>query len=222
MPLKRNGELCKHAVPGFVGKLTPSELDTYNAAFAVIKDEFDSLERIKNDVKELTMNPNRFTTSDAQVSNQSIADMSEGECNAVPWDVRSRLLKLNQSQVFLCERELGTSEGKEFAVIELFKDDSSYAQANGNTRVLVTGNNPVLVVQDYAANAEHTLHFMASNMVASAQKVVWERVASQNPSRVIRAISDRCAQAVGDAQNEIQAQILERKMSQRQSIGQHV
>jgi len=89
-------------------------------------------------------------------------------------------------------------------------------------QVLVTGNNPALVIQDYAANAEHTLHFMASNMVASAQKVVWERVASQNPSRVIRAISDRCAQAVGDVQNEIQAQILERKISQRQSIGQSV
>jgi hypothetical protein len=222
MPLKRNGELCKHAVPGFVGKLTPSELDTYNAAFAVIKDEFDSLERIKNDVKELTTNPRRFTIPDAKVSKQCIADMSEGECNAVLWDVRSQLLKLNQSQVFLCERELGTSEKKEYAVIELFKDDSAYAQANGNARVLATGHNAALVVQDYAANAEHTLHFMASNMVASAQKVVWERVASQNPSRVIRAISDRCAQAVGDAQNEIQAQILERKISQRQSIGQSV
>lgn len=221
MSLKRNGELCKHAVPGFVGKLTPSELDTYNAAFAVIKGEFDSLERIKNDIKELTANPGRFTKSDAQITIRDVVDTSEGERHATQWDVRSRLLKLNQSQIFLCERSLG-GQAKEFAAIELFNNDSSYARANGNMQVLVTGNNPALVIQDYAANAEHTLHFMASNMVASAQKVVWERVASQNPSRVIRAISERCSQAVGDAQNEIQAQILERKISQRQSIGQSV
>jgi hypothetical protein len=221
MSLKRNGELCKYAVPDFVGKLTASEFDTYNAAFAVIKDEFNSLERIKNDVKELTANPMRFMRPDAQITISHVVDMSEGERNAVSWDVRSRLLKLNQSQIFLCERSLG-GRAKEFAAIELFKDDSAYAQANGNTRVLLTGNDAELVIQDYAANAEHTLHFMASNMVASAQKVVWERIASQSPSRVIRAISDRCAQAVGDAQNEIQAQILERKISQRQSIGQSV
>jgi hypothetical protein len=220
--LKRNGELCKHAVPGFVGKLTPAEFDAYNAAFEVIKDEFNSLEQIKNGVKELSANPARFTTADAQISNQRIADTLEGERNGVPWSVRSRLLKLNHSQIFLCERSVGAGERKEFAVIEHFKNGSSYAQANGNTQVLVTGNDAALVVQDYAANADHTLHFMASNMVASAQKVVWERVASQNPSRVIRAISDRCAQAVGDAQNEIQAQILERRISQRQSMGQSV
>ena len=218
--LKRNGELCKHAVPGFVGKLTPAEFDAYNAAFDVIKDEFNSLEQIKNNVKELTANPGRFTTPDAQISIRHMADISEGDRNAVLWDVRSRLLKLNHSQIFLCERSAGANGRKEFAVIEQFKNGSPYAKANGNMQVLLTGNDPATVVQDYAANADHTLHFMASNMVASAQKVVWERVASQNPSRVIQAISDRCAQAVGNAQDEIQAQILGQKISQRQSIGQ--
>jgi hypothetical protein len=221
MPLKRNGELCKHAVPDFMGKLTPSEFDTYNAAFAVIKDEFDSLEEIKNAVKELTINPGHFTSPDKQIS-LVVNELKEGDENAVHWHARSELLKLNSSHVFLCERFVGASGKKEFAVIELFKNDSPYAQANGNIRMLVTGNDPALVVQDYAATANHTLHFMASNMVASAQKVVWERIASQNPSRIIRAISDRCARAVGDAQDEIQAQILDHRISRRQSVGQSV
>ncbi|HEY5298603.1 MAG TPA: hypothetical protein VIK59_11845 [Verrucomicrobiae bacterium] len=99
--------VCKHAVPGFVGKLTPSELDTYNAAFAVIKDEFASLERIKNDIKELTVNPIRFMRPDAQITIRDIADTSEGERHAAQWDVRSRLLKLNQSQIFLWRKVAG-------------------------------------------------------------------------------------------------------------------
>ncbi len=221
MPLKRNGELCKHAVPGFVGKLTPSELDTYNAAFEIVKDEFAALERIKNDVKELTMNPGVFTNPDSQFVHEPV-ETRHAEIGglAFRWDVRSRLLKLNHSEVLLCERP--TNEGKQFAVIEHFKNDSPYACANGNTAVILTSNDAAVAIEDYAANAQHTLRFMASNIVGMAQKVVWERIASQNPARVIRAISDRCAQAVGDAQDEIQSQILGRKISQRQSIGQSV
>lgn len=214
--LKRDGELCKYMVPGFVGRLTRAEFDAYNEAFDVIKDEFAALERIKNDLKELTANPGIFTIPDTQNS-KLLVNTKESQGNAVFWDVRSRLLLLKHSEVFLCERP--TNEGKEFAVIEYYEPESAYARANGNAAVLLTGNDPALVVQDYAANAQHTLRFMASNMVGMAQTVVWERFASQNPGRVIRAISDRCAQAAGEAQNEIQMQILERRMARQQSMG---
>lgn len=217
--LKRNGELCKYEVPDFIGRLTSAEFDAYNEAFGAIKDEFTALERIKDGVKELTANPGVFTIPDAQVSNETVT-APDARIGDVRWNVRSRLLKLNHGEILLCERP--TSNGKEFAAIERFENDCAYARANGNAQVLLTGNDAAIVVQDYAANAEHTLHFMASNMVAMAQTIVWQRYANQNPSRVIRAISERCARAVGDAQNEIQAQILERKMSQRQSIGQGV
>jgi hypothetical protein len=69
-------------------------------------------------------------------------------------------------------------------------------------------------------HAEHTLRFMASNMVARAQTIVWERFANQSPSRVIRAISERCSKAVGEAQNEIQEKILERQILKEQAVGQ--
>lgn len=223
MPIKRNGELAKYAVPDFIGRLTSAEYDSYKEAFGAIQDEFGSLERIKNDLQQLASNPTRFAIPDKSISVQ-IPDLSEGECNAMLWHARSQLLKLNHSDVFLCERLAGGA--KEFAVIELFKNDSSYAQANGNMQVLVTGNNPALVIQDYASNAEHTLRFMASNMVAQAQTIVWERFANQNPARVIRAISERCARAVGEAHDEIQAQILEQRMTRkvlhRQAMGQSV
>lgn len=219
--LKRDGQLCKHAVPGFVGKLTSAEFDTYNAAFDTIKDEFAQLGKIKDALKELTLNPRVFTIPDAQFSGQSVETQhTEREDLTMRWEIRSRLLQLNHSDVFLCERN--SDEGKQFAAIERYQRETEYTRIYGKAAVLLASNDPLLTVQEYAACAEHTLRFMASNMVATAQKVVWERVASQNPSRVIQAISERCAQAVGEVQNEIQAKILERKLSNRQSIGQGI
>lgn len=219
--LKREGQVCKYNVPGFVGRLTRAEFDAYNEAFDVIKDEFASLEQIKNGLKELTANPGIYQIPDSNFSGQTIEIPVDGRQDLqVRWSVCSRLLKLNHSEILLCERMAG--EAKEFAAIERCQTDSPFARANGNGMVLLTGNDLMLVVQDYAANAQHTLRFMASNMVGMAQTVVWERFASQNPSRVIRAISDRCALAAGEAQNEIQMQILERRMAQRQSVGQAV
>jgi hypothetical protein len=214
--LKRNGEACKYTVPDFVGRLTSSEFDSYNEAFDAIKDEFAALQKIKVGVKELTANPGIFVNPDSHVSGESIeTQFGERSELKVHWDVRSRLLKLDHCDVLLCER---TADGeKEYAVIERYQKESPYARAHGNASVLLVSNDPLVAVQDYAANAEHTLRFMASNMVATAQTIVWERFANQNPSRVVRAISERCAKAVGEVQNEIQARILEPRLSHRQS-----
>jgi hypothetical protein len=56
---------------------------------------------------------------------------------------------------------------------------------------------------------------MISPIIARAQTIEWERFADQSPARVIRAISERCAKAVGEAHNEIQEQILEQRMTRR-------
>jgi hypothetical protein len=214
--LKRNGELCKYTVPDFIGRLTPAEFDTYNEAFGAIQDEFSSLEQIKDSLKEITENPDIFQIPDSHFAGQSVVvkNVSNGESRL---NVCACLLKLNRSDVLLCEREM--SEGKQFAVVERYKDDLEYAQANGNTRVLLVANDPLQAVEEYVGQAEHMLRFMASNMVARAQTIVWERFANQSPSRVIRAISERCSKAVGEAQNEIQERILERRMLKEESIG---
>ncbi|MGH7991811.1 MAG: hypothetical protein ACREDS_16670 [Limisphaerales bacterium] len=212
MPLKRNGEVCKYTVPDFIGKLTPAEFDAYNDAFGAIQDEFGSLEQIKDNLKEITDNPGIFQIPDSHFAGQSVVvpNTQSGESRL---NVCSCLLKLNRSDIVLCERE--TSEGKQFAVVERYQNDSPYAQANGNARVLAVSHDALQAVEDYVANAEHTLRFMASNMVARAQTIVWERFANQSPARVIRAISERCAKAVGDVHNEIQARILEQRMARR-------
>lgn len=219
--LKRDGESCKYEVPDFEGKLTRSEFDSYNEAFETIKDELAALKQIKKDLGELNVNPGVFTIPDSQFAGQSL-ETQHPERNDLKllWSVRSRLLKLTCTDVYLCERK--TSEGNQFAVIERYGSESQYAKANGSTNVLLLSNDAQQAVQDYVSRADHTLHFMASNMVATAQKVVWQRVASQSPGRIIQAISERCSKAIGNAQDEIQAQILERKLAnrQKQSIGQ--
>ncbi|MGH7988678.1 MAG: hypothetical protein ACREDS_00580 [Limisphaerales bacterium] len=223
--LKRDGQLCKYTVPDFIGKLTSAEFDSYNEAFGAIQNEFGALVQIKDDLKELTTNPSVFAIPDDRYTNQSVQTQhsDRGDLN-LKWDVRSCLLKLTHSEILLCERM--TPEGKQYGVVERYDADSSYAHANGNARVLLVGDDPQEVVRDCAVNAEHTLRFMASNMVARAQTIVWQRYANQNPARVVRAISDRCAKAVGEAHNEIQEQILgqrmARRMMQRQSMGQSV
>lgn len=221
--LKRDGESCKYSVPDFEGKLTRSEFDSYNEAFETIKDELAAITQIKADLKELNVNLGMLAIPNDQFAKQTLETKhsEQGDLN-LRWDIRSRLLKLTCADVFLCERT--TSEGKQFAVIERYGNESLYAKANGNANVLLVSNDAQQAVQDYATRADHTLHFMASNMVATAQKVVWQRVASQNPSRVIQAISERCSKAIGEAQDEIQAKILERKLSnrQKQSVGQGV
>jgi hypothetical protein len=217
--LKRNGESCQYTVPGFAGKLNRGEMDAYTEAFEAIQEEFDSLQKIKDSLKELMGDPVVFRIPDGQSPNEEIETPNTRE-GTVRWQVRSRLLTLNQSDVLLCERL--TRDGKEFAVIDRFNSDSPYGNANGAAQVHLTGNDPVLLVQDYAANAEHTLRFMASNMVATAQKIVWRRYASSSPDRVVRAISERCAAVVSNAHDELQAHAFERRQQRKQTAGQRV
>jgi len=215
--LKRNGEECRFTVPDFVGRLTRAEFEAYNEAFDGIKDEFAALQRVQILVKELGANLEARQSPDSQFAGQCIKTLNPEDSRLpdVSWEIRARLLQLSHCEVLLCERTI--NEEKEYAVVERYQYDSAYAQANGNTMLLLTSNDPVLVTQDYVANAQHTIRFMASNMVATAQTIVWERFANNNASRVIRAISERCAKAAGEAQNEIQRRILERGLSQRQS-----
>ena len=119
------------------------------------------------------------------------------------WQIRSALLKLNNSEILLCDRTVGGQ--REFSVIQRFHAASPYAQANGNAEVLLAGRDPVFLVQAYAEGAQHTLGAMANNLVAKAHRTVWERFANTSPVRVIRAISEKCAQAASlnhDAEQE--------------------
>lgn len=182
--LKRNGERRVNDAPE---TLNHGERDAYDEAFEAIRQELEALERIKMAVKTMIKNP--------IPANGSQRDLFVEIQNAPidRWKISSTLLKLRNSQIFLCERSV---EGaKEFAVIERFRSNSAYAQANGEAEVLFSGTDAVLLLEEYAASAEHTLRAMASNLVAKAHKIVWARFASTSPARVVQAISEKCAQA---------------------------
>jgi hypothetical protein len=213
--LKRNGEPIQYSVPGFSGKLTRGEFDAYNEAFDQIKAEFAALQRVKSLLDDLNKDPVVFTIPDKRDGEH--IDARDAELGEIRWVVRSCLLKLNLCEVLLCDRP--TTHGKEFAVVQKLRSDSPYARANGSAEVLLTGNDAPLLVQNYGANAEHTLKFMASNMVAVAHKVIWERFANQNPSRVVQAISERCAQAVSNVHGESQAHAFQSREERKQARG---
>ncbi|MCI0540015.1 MAG: hypothetical protein L0Z50_32820 [Verrucomicrobiales bacterium] len=107
------------------------------------------------------------------------------------WQVRCSLLNLGQSEILLCERE------GDFAVIERFRRESPYAAANGDAEILLQGRDAGQLIQDFSSSAQHTFEFMASNLVAKAQKVAFEQYPQNEPGRVVRAISHRCLDAIG-------------------------
>jgi len=213
--LKRNGECSQHVASAVKEKqLTRGEMDAYKEAVEAIEGELEALQRVKECVKGLVEDPVIFTIPGGPDSDGTI------EIRNMPadrWRICSTLLKFRNSQVFLCDKPI--QGGKEFAVIERFPSDSPYAQANGDAEVLFVGNEPVLLVQEYAARAEHTLQFMATNLVAKAHRVVWSRYASTSPARVISVISEQCAQAASLDRREDGKQVIPKNHARRVSLG---
>ncbi|HOW78706.1 MAG TPA: hypothetical protein P5037_08335, partial [Candidatus Paceibacterota bacterium] len=71
-----------------------------------------------------------------------------------------------------------------------------YAQTNGNAQMLWKGNDAQALTEAFKDDARLTLEFMASNLVAKAQKIVWEQYPDHRPGHIVTAISKRCHQAV--------------------------
>jgi hypothetical protein len=174
--LKRKGESIEYSVPNYPGQFTESEINSYRAAFGSIGSQFKSLSGLKEQLDKLSNLP----------SEQEIyAEIGR-------WQIHSKLLNLGQSEILLCRFE------NEFAVIERINEESSYVKKNGGTDVLLRGKSPYQLADDFKANANLTLEFMASNLTAKAQRVVWEQFSDYRPSQVVAAISERCRQAISN------------------------
>jgi hypothetical protein len=193
--LKRQGEHQEYSVSGGAsGRFSDSEMKGYRAAFGVIANEFESLGELKKQLeKPATVKPSpekEICTSQLGV-----------------WQVRSTLLNLGQSDILLCQKQ------NDFAVMERFKDNSPYAKANGIAEILLERNNPSELTAAFNANAKHTLEFMASNQVATAQRVIWGQFQEHRPARLMEAISERCRLAVSDEETVSQTQSVEQSNS---------
>jgi hypothetical protein len=153
------------ALPYKVGdcRLSEDEINGYRAASSAIAEQL-------NHAKEL----NRQLSVSGQLPDSCDFEVSMSETER--WEVRSALLNLKHGEIQPCQR------GDEFAVIERFSDDSPYAQANGKAQMLWKGNVAQALTDAFKTDARLTLEFMASNLVAKAQKIVREQFPITGPA----------------------------------------
>jgi hypothetical protein len=122
------------------------------------------------------------------------------------WDVYAHLVKLPKSRILLCRPR----NSPDWSVIQEFEEGSAYARNNGRTEVLAQGQNVREVVMDYVAQANHTLRFAERNLIARAQKTVWQQFPEHNPGKIVEALMEDCDKAVtrkrsiGESQSETQ------------------
>jgi hypothetical protein len=188
--LKRGGEHHEYSVPGGDRRFTDSEMKGYRVAFSVIAPEFESLGELR---KQLENTATIVPSTEKEICTSQIG----------VWQVRSTLLNLGQSDILLCQKQ------NEFAAIERFRDNAPYAKANGIAEILLERNDPRELTEAFTENAKHTLEFMASNQVATAQKVIWGQFQEHHPERLMEAISERCRLAVSNEETNSQAQSAE-------------
>ena len=187
--LKRNGETCEHPVPGWPGLLTDSEQMAYTAAMAAYEGELrkyqdwaTTLDKIEKQIPEMANLVFASTTE-----NKRTVQGADGE-----WQIHQSLRKFERSEVLLCSRP--TEHGAEFGVMErITAKDSLYAQARGNTDMLMTSNQPALLLQDFVENERYVLHLVREDFAASVEETLAEKFPGQDCSRVVRAISARCS-----------------------------
>jgi hypothetical protein len=78
--------------------------------------------------------------------------------------------------------------------------------------MLWEGNDAQGVAEAFNADARLTLEFMASNLTAKAQKIVWEQYPEHRPGHIVAAITERCHQAITN----------EEMISQNQRVGHRI
>ena len=176
--LKQNGELVlPYKVSGC--RFSEREINGYRAASSAIAGQLESIKDFK---RQLTRSDQVPESCDFEINTPEIGR----------WEVRSALLNLNHGEILLCQR------GNAFAVVERFDEDSPHAQANGSAQILLQGNDAYQLTAEFKANAGLTLEFMASNLTAKAQKIVWEQFPEHRFGRIVETISERCGQAVAN------------------------
>ena len=180
-----SGTQLFYRVPGLEGPLTENGITGYRVAFSAIFGQWQSVKGLNQQLR-----------GDGQ-------SLESGEINTPHtgrWEVRSSLLNLNPGEILLCQR------GDEFAAIERFGEDSPYAKMNGPAQMLWEGNDAQGVAEAFKGDAKLTLEFMASNLTAKAQKIVWEQFPDHRPGHIVAAISERCRQAIANEETISQSQ----------------
>jgi hypothetical protein len=204
--LKRDGKLIeRREAPGTSQRLTDTELAAYNATFATIERDYRQIEDIRGQLERLDRLP--LEKSDSK-------SLETVTVNGKNWNAHTALVNLPKSEILLCH----DPKADQWAIVQRQNTAGRYAQAHGEASVLLTGNSAREVVDEYSGQANHTLRFMARNLTAQAQGVIWEKYPDNNPSQVMHAISERCALAVDNRQTLEQRQDNERSIKQSRGM----
>lgn len=205
--LKRADGQEMHEVPGVAFRLTDRQLESFNAATEAISYDFAQIQPIREDLDRLEK------VQWDRPPREAFATVKTPEGD---WKAYAQLLKPMRSEVLLCQK----ANGDEWAVIQRFQANSPYAKAHGETDILLRGNDRCELMDEYKAQVQHTLRFMASNMTAKAQDVVWKQFPDESPAKVVRAISQHCATAVENSESLKQAEM--EKQNIRHSHGMSI
>lgn len=181
--LKRNGQLERHSVPHFTGRLTDAEHEAYLTAVGFVRTELADLATISEALRGLE-NQGMGAVESVDAPTEIVTGKGER------WQVRRCLVKLNQNEVCLCQR------GTEFAIIERHPENSAYAQANGAAEITLTGNHERQLLQDFVQHERQALHLLSSDLTAKVNEKLAGQYPDLNCQRVVQAITQRCAQEV--------------------------
>jgi hypothetical protein len=188
--LKRNGEPCQYQVPGFAGRLTETEHGAYSEAVASVDDQLRQLNEAIVALSEMEKQLPDWTELAVNSSTQRGQTITvQGEKGA-PWQVLRTLSKTAQNEVMICSR--GDGSEKEFGVVEKVDPNSAYARAQGACHLLLTSNDPHLLMQEHIEN-EKTIHqLFRKEIEATVEESLSEKYQGQDMSRVVRAVGARC------------------------------
>jgi hypothetical protein len=183
--LKKGGQPWIPRGPrGSGNDLVEDEALAYRAASHSVDHDLHPLEKIKEQLNALEQV--RWERPNPPV--QETFRASDG----TTWDVYAHLIKLPKSRILLCRPRNSPA----WSVVQEFEEGSAYARNHGRTEVLVQGQNVREVVTDYVAQANHTLRFAERNLVAKAQKMVWQQYPQNNPGKIVEALMEHCDKAV--------------------------
>jgi hypothetical protein len=200
--LKRNGQMCEHAVPDYSGRLTDAEFAAYNSVFTAVESEFKELSSITGSLGQMQQKMPRLLegTAAREESSQRTVEGQDGS----KWNVVAPLLQMRRGEIVWCQRNVAGNS--EFAVVERFDPNSPLAKAQGPCEFQMTGNNARALLQDFIEGQRGALQMYASDIVAAAQEKADEKYPGQDLSRVIDALSQRCTKQISVEQTESPSQ----------------
>lgn len=196
MHLKRNGEFCQHSVPDFPGLLTDSEMKAYTEALPSVEWLLKEFNEGATALTAIEKQIPRLAKRAAETSTESTLTIRADS----EWQIHKTLHHSSRNELLLCSRQ--TEQGTQFGIVEQFAHNSIYAQAHGNTDLLMTSNKAALLLQDYVESERHVLEMFKQDIAASVEQTLAEKFPEMDCSRVVRAISARCgAQALTKNEN---------------------